>query len=316
MTLTELRYVVAVARERHFGRAAAACFVSQPTLSVGIKRIEEALEVQIFERASRSELHITPRGEAIIEQAIRVLQEVDQLNAIADAAKDPLVGTLRVGLIHTIGPYLLPSLIPALHQRAPRMPIEIVEGFTQDLLHQLHQGVLDAVVLSLPIAGNRLTITPVYREPVTVAVPSAHRLASAAVITPSQLAAEDLLLLGQGHCFRDQVLAICPECANSSGTGRLQRTLEGGSLETMRMMVASGAGVTVLPCSSNLEQSAATGSLIRYVPLIEPVATREVAVASRSRYARAGAIDLLCAMIRANHPPCCIGIDAGDARTA
>ncbi len=308
MTLTELRYVVAVARERHFGRAAAACFVSQPTLSVGVKRIEEALGVQIFERASRSELHITPRGEAIIEQAIRVLQEVDQLKAIADAAKDPLVGTLRVGLIHTIGPYLLPSLIPALHERAPRMPVEIVEGFTQDLLHQLHQGSLDAVVLSLPIVGSRLTITPVYREPFTVAVPRAHPLASADSVTPRQLAAEDLLLLGQGHCFRDQVLSICPECAHSAGMGRLQRTLEGGSLETMRMMVASGAGVTVLPCSSNIAQGAEAGALIHYLPLAEPVATREVAVASRSRYARGGAIDLLCTMIRAHCPPCCVPI--------
>lgn len=308
MTLTELKYLVAVARERHFGRAAAACFVSQPTLSVGVKRIEEALDVQIFERASRTEVRITSRGEAIIEQAAHILEEVERLQAIADAAKDPLVGTLRIGLIYTIGPYLLPSLIPALHERAPRMPIEIVEGFTHDLVHQLQQGALDAVVLSLPFLASRLDIRPVYREPFTVAVPSNHPLASAGTVPAEGLPAGDLLLLGQGHCFRDQVLSVCPECAQSANTGRLQKTLEGGSLETMRMMVASGAGITVLPCSSNMTQSGDTGDLIRYLEFTDPVPYRDVAVASRTRFARGAAVDLLCDMIRLHLPACCTAI--------
>jgi LysR family hydrogen peroxide-inducible transcriptional activator len=308
MTLTELRYIVAVARERHFGRAAAACFVSQPTLSVGVKRIEEALDVQIFERASRTELRITPRGEAIIEQATRILQEVEQLQAIADAARDPLVGTLRIGLIYTIGPYLLPSLIPALHKRAPRMPIEIVEGFTHDLVYQLQQGALDAVVLSLPFLASKLDVRPVYREPFTVAVPSDHPLASAKAVSAETLAEQDLLLLGQGHCFREQVLSMCPECSQPANTGRLQKTLEGGSLETMRMMVASGAGITVLPCSSNISQGGNAGDLIRYLAFAEPVPYRDVAVASRARFARGAAVDLLCDMIRAHIPACCTGI--------
>ncbi|OYY55762.1 MAG: LysR family transcriptional regulator [Halothiobacillus sp. 28-55-5] len=312
MTLTELKYIVAVARERHFGRAAAACFVSQPTLSVGVKRIEDTLGVQIFERASRTELRITPRGEAIIEQAQRVLQEAEQLQTLADAAKDPLVGTLRIGLIYTIGPYLLPTLIPALHQRAPRMPVEIVEGFTHDLAHQLHQGALDAVVLSLPFSAPRLVITPVYREPFTVAVPSEHPLASelgqAGAVSMASLAAQDLLMLGQGHCFRDQVLSMCPACAQPTSSGRLQKTLEGGSLETMRMMVASGAGITVLPCSSNTAHAGQAGDLIRYFPFEQPAPYRDVAVASRERFARYAAVDLLSDLIRAHKPACCHAI--------
>lgn len=305
MTLTELRYVVAVARERHFGRAAATCFVSQPTLSVGVKRFEEAIGVQIFERASRTDLRITPRGEAVIEQAVRVLQEVEQLQSLADAAKDPLSGTLRIGFIYTIGPYLLPSLIGQMHQRAPRMPIEIVEGFTHDLTYQLQQGELDAVVLSLPFAAPHLAITPVYREPFTVAVPMGHPLSKVGAINSAVLADQDLLLLGQGHCFRDQVLRVCPECGQSTSAGRLQRTLEGGSLETMRMMVASGAGITVLPCSSTSVQHDSTGSLIRYVPFEAPVPFRDVAVASRLRTTRRAAIDLLCSAIRDHIPACC-----------
>lgn len=312
MTLTELKYIVAVARERHFGRAAAACFVSQPTLSVGVKRIEETLGVQLFERASRTELRITPRGEAIIEQAQRVLQEADQLQTLADAAKDPLVGTLRIGLIYTIGPYLLPMLIPALHQRAPRMPVEIVEGFTHDLAYQLQQGALDAVVLSLPFSAPRLVITPVYREPFTVAVPSEHPLAAdlsrAGAMSLESLAAQDLLMLGQGHCFRDQVLSMCPACAQTASVGRLQKTLEGGSLETMRMMVASGAGITVLPCSSNTAHASQAGGLIEYFPFESPAPYRDVAVASRERFARFAAVDLLSDLIRAHKPACCTAL--------
>lgn len=305
MTLTELRYVVAVARERHFGRAAAACFVSQPTLSVGVKRFEDALGVQIFERASRTDLRITPRGEAVIEQAVRILQEVEQLQSLADAAKDPLSGTLRIGLIYTVGPYLLPSLIGQMHQRAPRMPIEIVEGFTHDLAYQLQQGELDAVVLSLPFAAPQLTVTPVYREPFTVAVPVGHPLSDLSAIGSSTLVDQELLLLGQGHCFRDQVLRVCPECGQTTNAGRLQRALEGGSLETMRMMVASGAGITVLPCSSAPVMPDATGGLIRYVPFEDPVPYRDVAVASRARTTRSAAIDLLSSVIRENIPGCC-----------
>lgn len=309
MTLTELKYIVAVARERHFGRAAAACFVSQPTLSVGVKRLEEELGLQIFERGHRGDMRITAMGEAVIEQAQRVLEESERLKSLADASRDPLVGPLRIGFIYTIGPYLLPPLIAALHRDAPAMPVEIVEGFTADLAEQLARGDLDAVVLSLPFMASGLTITPVYREPFTLAMPTGHSLSKLDVVEVDRLAEHDLLLLGSGHCFRDQVLTLCPSCVQGQGAGRMQKTLEGGSLETMRMMVASGAGITVLPCSSTKTASDLAGSLVCYRPFVPPAPFRDVAVASRARFNRKPAVDLLCDTIRAIRPACCESLD-------
>ncbi|MDG4868326.1 hydrogen peroxide-inducible genes activator [Guyparkeria sp. 1SP6A2] len=304
-SLTELRYVVAVARERHFGRAAARCFVSQPTLSVGVKRLEEALGVQIFERASRSEVQITSEGREIVEQAERVLDEMGRLEDLAHVRRDPLAAPLRVGLIHTVGPYLLPRLIRRLHELAPKMPIEITEGLTADLAERLEHGELDVVVLSLPFEAPSVAVQPVYREPFTVAVPVNHALAGQAAIEPDQLAEHDLLLLGQGHCFRDQVLGVCPRCADGRAFGRLQRTLEGGSLETMRMMVATGAGITVLPCASTASDDEGTGALIRYLPFAKAAPTRDIALAWRERFTRPQAIEVLARSIRETLPACC-----------
>lgn len=304
-SLTELRYVVAVARERHFGRAATRCFVSQPTLSVGVKRLESALGVQIFERASRSEVQVTPEGRAIIEQAERVLAEMERLEELAHTRRDPLAAPLRVGLIHTVGPYLLPRLIGRLHQLAPRMPIEITEGLTADLAEQLEHGEVDVVVLSLPFEAPGVVVEPVYREPFTVAVPVGHPLAEQDAIEPDQLAEHDLLLLGQGHCFRDQVLGVCPRCNDGRAFGRLQRTLEGGSLETMRMMVASGAGITVLPCASTWAQDEGTQALVRYLPFASDTPTRDIALASRRRFSRPQAVQVLAQSIRETLPACC-----------
>ncbi|KTG16671.1 MULTISPECIES: LysR substrate-binding domain-containing protein [unclassified Guyparkeria] len=312
-SLTELRYVVAVARELHFGRAAARCFVSQPTLSVGVKRLEESLGVQIFERASRSEVQVTPEGRAIIEQAERVLGEMERLEDLAHTRRDPLAAPLRVGLIHTVGPYLLPHLIGRLHELAPRMPIEITEGMTADLAEQLEHGELDVVVLSLPFEAPGVTVEPVYREPFTVAVPADHPLAEQDAVEPDQLAEHDLLLLGRGHCFRDQVLGVCPRCNDGRTFGRLQRTLEGGSLETMRMMVASGAGITVLPCAST-ENSEATGTrtLVRYLPFGRDIPARDIALASRRRFSRPQAVAVLARSIRETLPACCQPLPAGE----
>ena len=312
-SLTELRYVVAVARERHFGRAAGRCFVSQPTLSVGVKRLEESLGVQIFERASRSEVQVTPEGRAIIEQAERVLAEMERLEDLAHTRRDPLAAPLRVGLIHTVGPYLLPRLIGRLHELAPRMPIEITEGMTAELAEQLDHGELDVVVLSLPFEAPGVVVEPVYREPFVVAVPVDHPLAEQQTVEPDQLAEHDLLLLGRGHCFRDQVLGVCPRCEDGRALGRLQRTLEGGSLETMRMMVASGAGITVLPCASteNGEGSDAR-SLVRYLPFGRDIPTRDIALASRKRFSRRQAVAVLARSIRDTLPGCCQPLSADE----
>lgn len=306
ITLTELRYITAVARERHFGRAAQACFVSQPTLSVGVKRLEDALGVQVFERSSRNEVRLTDAGEKLVEQAQRVLDEVEGLRQLAQSQKDPLVGPLRVGVIYTIGPYLLPGLIPALHEAAPQMPVLIEEGYTHVLAEKLVRGELDAVVLSLPFTLPGLRVAPVYREPFVVALPASHAWASHERILARDLSEADLLLLGPGHCFRDQVLGLCPSCARSASAGLMQRTLEGGSLETIRMMVATGVGVTVLPCTSTLGAAGDSGGLIVYRPFADPAPTRDVGVAWRKRFVRPGAVALLREKIIACAPPCVV----------
>ena len=296
MTLTELRYVVAVARERHFGRAAESCFVSQPTLSVGIKKLEEELGVTIFER-SATEVSVTPIGDRIIEQATRVLEETNAIKHIAAQSQDQLEGPLRLGLIYTIAPYLLPHLIPSLHQAAPRMPLIIQENYTSVLTEQLRQGELDAIIIALPFQLPGIETRSLYEEPFVVAMPLDHPLAKRKRIKADDLAEETLLLLGPGHCFRDQVLELCPECGRSAQfNSSLQKSLEGSSLETIRYMVASGAGVTVLPQTS--VNPAAQSMLLATRPFVSPAPSRRTALAWRKSFPRPEAIQVVKDAIR------------------
>jgi LysR family hydrogen peroxide-inducible transcriptional activator len=247
MTLTELKYIVAVARERHFGRAAEACFVSQPTLSVAIKKLEDELGVQLFERGS-TEVSITPIGGQIVEQAQRVLEESSAIKEIAKQGKDPLAGPLRLGVIHTIGPYLLPALVPKMIKSAPKMPLLLQEGLTIKLLEALRLGDIDVAILAEPFPNQGFVTQAVYDEPFVVAVPNQHPWARRKHIKSTELKEETMLLLGTGHCFRDQVLEVCPELSRySQASAGIQKTFEGSSLETIRHMVASGIGITVLP---------------------------------------------------------------------
>jgi LysR family hydrogen peroxide-inducible transcriptional activator len=287
MTLTELRYIVAVAREKHFGRAASACFVSQPTLSVAIKKLEEELGVLLFERGA-GEISVTATGGAIVEQAQRVLEESARIKEIAQAGRDPLAGTLRIGAIYTIGPYLFPRLVPILRRAAPKMQLIIHENYTHVLATMLKQGEVDAIVLALPFAEQGVETQPLYDEPFMVAVPQGHPFEKRKSIGADELEKESLLLLGAGHCFRDQVLDLCAK-VHRSASG-LQRTLEGGSLETIRQMVASGVGITVLPSSS---VSQGSGGLIRVRPFSRPVPARRVALAWRKSFPRPQAIHAL-----------------------
>lgn len=291
MTLTDLRYLVALAHERHFGRAAEKCHVSQPTLSVAVKKVEEELGIQLFER-SASEVKITETGRRIVAQAERVLMEASQIQEIAAAGKDPLAGPLRVGVIYTIGPYLLPRLIPRVHQLAPKMPLIIQENFTARLAESLKRGELDVIVISLPFEEAGVVAQPVYDEPFRVLMPAGHPWTAEREIEAAHLADDQLLLLGSGNCFRDQVLEVCPSCRNIGG---LQRTLEGSSLETIRHMVATGLGVTVLPSSAADEMS--HNALVAVRPFAEPEPSRRVALAWRVTYPRSGAIDVLRAAI-------------------
>ncbi len=292
MTLTDLRYLVALARERHFGRAAEKCHVSQPTLSVAIKKVEDELGVQLFER-SATEVKITATGQRIVVQAEKVLMEAAQIPEIAAAGKDPLSGPLRLGVIYTIGPYLLPRLIPLVHRHAPRMPLVIQENYTTRLIESLKRGELDVVVLSLPLDEPGIVAQPVYDEPFRVLLPVDHPWVERDRIEADQLADEQLLLLGAGNCFRDQVLEVCPHCRNVSG---LQRTLEGSSLETIRHMVATGLGVTVLP-STAADNLPDQNALVAVRPFAEPQPVRRVALAWRVTYPRSGAIDVVRAAI-------------------
>jgi LysR family hydrogen peroxide-inducible transcriptional activator len=289
MTLTELRYVVAVARERHFGRAAESCFVSQPTLSVAVKKLEDELGVTLFERGP-GEVTVTPAGEKIVEQAQRVLEEASRIKEIAVAGRDPLAGALRLGAIYTIGPYLLPKLIPILRRTAPQMQLHIQENFTHVLSEMLKRGEVDVILIALPFEEPGVSTRAVYDEPFLVAVPKGHPWEGRKRVTSDELTRESLLLLGEGHCFRDQVLDIC-HTLKAKDRSPLAKTVEGGSLETIRQMVASGVGVTVLPATSLTNPS--TGDLIRVLPFARPVPVRRVGLAWRRSFPRPEAVEAL-----------------------
>ena len=262
LTLTELRYVVAVAREKHFGRAAEACFVSQPTLSVSIKKLEEELDVRIFERGA-NEITVTPIGEEIVRQAQAVIEGAAEIRETAKRRKDPLSGPLSLGVIYTIGPYLLPELVRQAIERVPQMPLMLQENFTAKLLELLRAGELDCAIMAEPFPDTGLAIAPLYDEPFMVAVPKQHPLARRKSISADELKQEKLLLLGTGHCFRDHVLEVCPEYAHFSSTDAegIRKTFEGSSLETIKYMVASGMGITVVPRLSVRRRAAAAHRL-------------------------------------------------------
>ena len=287
MTLTELRYIVAVSQKNHFGKAAQACFVSQPTLSIAIKKLEEELDVRLFERSSKNEIRITEIGQQVVNQAYIVLQQAQLLSEIAQQGKDPLSGQFKLGVIYTIGPYLLPSLIPMLTKSVPNLKLIIEENFTANLFQSLKQGILDAIIISYPFEEPGIETAPLYEEPFIVALPNNHAWKDRDAIPPEDLASQDLMLLGAGHCFREQVIKACPNCM--SGNSELTRTLEGGSLETIRHMVAAGTGITVLPRTS-IMHGTKNESMIDIKPFKTPPPTRTVAIAWRKHYPRKEAI--------------------------
>ena len=292
MTLTELRYIVAVARERHFGRAAAACFVSQPTLSVAVKKLEDELDVKIFERHPH-DVSVTRVGERIVEQARLVLEQSRAIRTIAEEGQDELKGELRLGVIYTVGPYLLPRLIPVLNARAPDMTLIIDEDFTGNLAQRLRNAEIDMALVSLPFVMPSTRTEVLYEEPLVVALPRRHGLTKKKSIRADDLLEETLLLLRTGNCFRDQVIAACPACRSETfSQHRIQRTLEGSSLETIRQMVAAGSGVTVLPYLTAQERTG-INRMLEYRPFVRPVPTREIALVYRASNPREGVVRLL-----------------------
>ncbi len=305
MTLTELKYIVAVAREKHFGKAAEACFVSQPTLSVAVKKLEDELELKLFERSS-GEVTVTPLGEEIIRQAQSVLEQAAEIKEIAQRGKDPLGGPLRLGVIYTIGPYLLPDLVRQNIRLTPQMPLMLQENFTVRLLEMLRTGEIDAAVLAEPFPDTGLAMAPLYDEPFMAALPASHPLAQGDGVTSEQLKREHMLLLGTGHCFRDHVLQVCPEFARfSSHTEGIRKSFEGSSLETIKHMVAAGMGVTLVPRLAvppqALDERAAVRDphepgAVRYLPVRDDDGTpplRRVVLAWRRSFTRYEAIAAL-----------------------
>ena len=295
MTLNELRYIVAVAQEGNFRRAAARVFVSQPALSLAIQKLEGELGVQIFER-SRTSVKATPIGEMILAQAQRALVEVAQIREFANQGKDQLAGSLKIGAIYTVGPYLLPQLIPILKQKAPNMPLEMEENLTENLEVQLINGRLDVIIIALPFSGPGITTLPLYDEDFSVVVPLDHHWAKKKQVKTAELSTEKVLLLSSGHCFSNQVREACSQLNSSIG-----ETQQGNSLETIRNMVASGLGITVLPVSANSEKY--RSQLTREIPFRPPAPARRIALAWRKSFARKQAIEVLAQAIIATRLP-------------
>ena len=301
MTLTELKYIVAVARERHFGKAAEACFVSQPTLSVAVKKLEDELELKIFER-SANEVTVTPLGDEIVRQAQSVLEQASAIRDIAKRGKDPLAGALKLGVIYTIGPYLLPDLVRQMITHTPQMPLMLQENFTVKLLELLRTGEIDCAILAEPFPDAGLALAPLYDEPFFAAVPTTHKLAKQATVSTDDLKQETMLLLGTGHCFRDHVLEVCPEFARfSSNAEGIRKSFEGSSLETIRHMVAAGMGVTLVPrlsipaeaLAAKPTRKKAEDALVKYLPFAGDPPTRRVVLAWRRSFTRYEAIAAL-----------------------
>jgi len=301
MTLTELKYIVAVAREKHFGKAADACYVSQPTLSVAIKKLEEELDLKLFER-SANEVTVTPLGEEIVRQAQSVLEQAANIKEIAKRGKDPLAGPLKLGVIYTIAPYLLPDLVRQAITRTPQMPLWLQENFTVKLLESLRTGEIDCAIMAEPFPDTGLAIAQLYDEPFLAVVPVNHALASADTITSERLKSETMLLLGTGHCFRDHVQEVCPEFARfSSDAEGIRRSFEGSSLETIKHMVAAGMGITLVPrlsvpreaLSARPKRRRDEDAYVKYLPFDGDPPTRRVVLAWRRSFTRYEAIAAL-----------------------
>ena len=290
LKLKDLRYLVAVADTRHFGRAAERSFVSQPTLSAQLKKLEEYLGVQLIERAPKR-VQLTAAGEEVVERARRILEASDEIVDLARGHSDPLAGRLRLALLPTIGPYLLPNVAARLRKSLPRLELMLYEYQTDPMLEKLHSGEIDVGILAFPVPMDGLDSIELYKEPFAVAMPSGHRLAQRSSIRIADLAHETLLLLEDGHCLRDQALDIC-----AGSDVHEKQDFRATSIETLRQMVAAGVGITLLPeLAGRGAYGNARGVTVR--PFVKPVPTRTVGAVWRKSSARRAAILALCKQI-------------------
>lgn len=294
MTLNELRYLVALATEGHFGRAARACHVSQPSLSIAITKIEGELGLKLFERRKRA-VRPTQAGVQVVEQARIAIREAEKVQLVACALQDPLHGPIRLGIIPTVAPYILPQIVRELSRTAPRMPLIVEENLTASLAGMLHDNEIDIAMVALPFVSSETTLCPLYDESFVVIAPPSHPWAGLASISPDDINPTELLLLKAGNCFRDQVVNTCPQISMPESLRH-----PGRSLETLRSMVASGLGLSVLP------ESAIQGSYhfdaIRVIPFSNPRPSRRIALAWRTGFPRLPAVDKICQAVRTLNP--------------
>lgn len=289
MTLTELRYIIAVSQERHFGRAAARCFVSQPTLSIAVKKLEEELGVSLFDRSS-SEILMTDAGERIVAQARRILEETEHLKHLASQEQDELEGSFKLGLIFTVAPYILPKLIISMRTVAPNMPLMLDENYTGALTRLLKKGDLDAIIVAEPYQEPGVITQPLYDEPFFVITPKGHPFEELDQVSTKKVAKERVLLLTEGNCMRDQVLDSCAELAKRQRIDGLTNTLQGSSISTIRAMVASGLGISIIPATALTEND---HDLFSIIPFESPAPGRRVVLASRRHFVRPKALDAI-----------------------
>jgi len=289
MTLNELKFIVALAKSRNFRKAAELCFVSQPALSLAVKKLEDELGVMLFER-SRNDVTMTAVGELVVEQATRVIEESKRVKEIAKQGNNQLAGPLKLGVIYSVGPYLLPEIIPILRKTAPEMPLIVEENLTSNLETQLRNGVIDVAIIALPFELSGVVTMPLYEEEFMVVVPSDHDWANRQEVDATELADEKVLLLSSGHCFSNQVVQACPSLSRNG------EVLQGNSLDTVRNMVASNLGITVLPASATISRY--QSPLVKAIPFKKPIPTRKIALAWRKSYGRVQAVDEIAKAIR------------------
>ncbi len=295
LTLRDLQYLVSVADHGHFGKAAASCHVSQPTLSAQIRKIEEVLSAQLFERSNRS-VAITPQGQAVVNQARLVLEEAEKIPELTRSARQPLSGSLRLGVIATVGPYLMPHLLAPMRKTFPKLELFLREGLTEELLAELKAGRLDAVIASDTFDDPTLRILPLYFEPFVLAAPTGHPLTAKTSIGRRDLNSNDMVLLEDGHCLRDQSLDICP----SNRRGHI-RQFHATSLETLRHLVATGSGYTLVP-ELAVREDKQLKPLMVYRRFGEKGIGRNIILVCRKRFARMADIDTLASLVRDHLP--------------
>ncbi len=299
MTLQELRYLVALADNGHFARAAEACHVGQPTLSTQLKKLELDLGVTLFERDKHHQMGPTPIGLEIIERARLALEVVDQIRGLALRGHDPMNGPLRLGVMPTLGPYLIPHLLPVLRERLPKLRLLLREDLTAHLLERLRQARLDTLLLALPVRADDLEVLPLFREPFVVALPEGHALAAKAAISEVELADEKVLLLEEGHCMREQALALCGGAPSDE-----REELKATSIETLRQMVAAGVGCTLLPKLAALPGvGSIQNGMVQIREFAHPEPTRTIGLVWRRRCPRAAAMRQLGITILSGLPP-------------